>query len=164
MLLKNANIYDVRAGTFRLGHLFVENGRIADIGFDGSPQSDAVDMEASYVLPGFVDCHVHLCVDTYNPDASRLWAGAKPGTIALSAARAAYRTLLCGVTSIREVGGWDYHEIAVRDAVNAGTIAGPRIFCAGKIISMTSSSTPYWTGMYEDADVPDAVRNAARTQ
>ena len=91
MLFKNANIYDVRAGTFRLGHLFIENGRIADIGFDGSPQSDAVDMEASYVLPGFVDCHVHLCVDTYNPDASRLWAGAKPGTIALSAARAAYR-------------------------------------------------------------------------
>jgi|TARA_A100000164_G_C21942911_1_gene791801 imidazolonepropionase-like amidohydrolase len=164
MLLKNANIYDVRAGTFRLGHLFVENGRIADIGFDGSPQSDAVDMEASYVLPGFVDCHVHLCVDTYNPDASRLWAGAKPGTIALSAARAAYRTLLCGVTSIREVGGWDYHEIAVRDAVNAGTIAGPRIFCAGKIISMTSSSTPYWTGMYEEADGPDEVRKAARKQ
>ena len=55
MLLKNANIYDVRAGTFRLGHLFIENGRIADIGFDGSPQSDAVDMEASYVLPGFID-------------------------------------------------------------------------------------------------------------
>ena len=58
MLLKNANIYDVRAGTFRLGNLFVENGRIADIGFDGSPQSDAVDMEASYVLPGLSLIHI----------------------------------------------------------------------------------------------------------
>ena len=62
MLLKNANIYDVRAGAFKLGHLFIENGRIADMGFDGSPQSDAIDMEASYVLPGFIDCHVHLWV------------------------------------------------------------------------------------------------------
>ena len=99
MLLKNANIYDVRAGAFKLCHLFIENGRIADMGFDGSPQSDAIDMEAAYVLPGFIDCHVHLCVDTYNPDHSRLWAGAKSGAIALSAARAAYRPLLCGVTS-----------------------------------------------------------------
>ena len=54
MLLKNANIYDVRAGAFRLGHLFIENGRIIDIGFDGSPQSDAVDMEASYVCRGLL--------------------------------------------------------------------------------------------------------------
>ena len=118
MLLKNANIYDVRKGTFKLGHLLIEHGRITDIGLDAPVQSAAVDMEASYVLPGFIDAHVHLCVDTYNPDHSRLWAGAKPGAIALSAARAAYRTLLCGVTTIREVGGWDYHEIAVRDAVN----------------------------------------------
>ena len=35
MLLKNANIYDVRTGAFKLGYLFIENGRIADMGFDG---------------------------------------------------------------------------------------------------------------------------------
>ena len=60
MLLKNANIYDVRAGAFRLGHLFIENGRIIDIGFDGSPQSDAVDMEASYVPVSYT----HLTLPT----------------------------------------------------------------------------------------------------
>ena len=164
MLLANANIYDVQAGQFRLGHLLIEDGRITEAGSNVVPQAKSTDMEGSYLLPGFIDSHVHLCVDTYNPDPSRPWPGAKSGTIALWAARAAYRTLLCGVTTIREVGGWDYHEVAIRDAVNAGSLAGPRIFCSGKIISMTSSSTPYFPGMYEEADGPDEVRKAARKQ
>ena len=164
MLLTNANIYNVETGEFTLGHLLIEKGHITEIGPGAASQSQSIDMEGSYLLPGFVDAHVHLCVDTYNPDPSRPWLDAQPATIALWAARAAYRTLLCGVTTIREVGGWDYHEIAIRDAVNAGSIAGPQIFCSGKIISMTSSSTPYFPGMYEEADGPDEVRKAARKQ
>ena len=71
---------------------------------------------------------------------------------------------MAGITTARDVGGWDYHEIAVREAIRAGWIPGPRLYCAGRILSITSSSTPYWRGMYEEADGPQEVRKAARLQ
>ncbi len=72
--------------------------------------------------------------------------------------------LHCGITSAREVGGSDYHEIAVREAINAGLIEGPRLFCAGRILTQTTSTTPYFIGMYEECDGPDEVRKGARKQ
>ncbi len=71
---------------------------------------------------------------------------------------------MCGITTARDVGGWDYHEIAVREAIDAGKIEGARLFCSGKILSMTSSSTPYYPGMYEECDGPAEIRKGARKQ
>src|SRR5262249_2975860 len=98
------------------------------------------------------------------PDANNPWRDALPGTIAIFAAQAARKTLMCGITTARDVGGWDYHEIAVREAIDTGCIPGPRLSCSGRILTITSSTTPYYVGMYEEADGPDAVRHAARKQ
>jgi len=164
MLLTNAQILDIDAGAFRPADIRVEDGRIAEIGAGLSSSGASCDMHGAYLMPGFIDCHVHICVDTENANPNNPWRDALPGTIAIWAARAARRMLMCGITSAREVGGWDYHEIAVRNAINQGWIAGPRLFCAGRILTMTTATTPYFKGMYEEADGADAVRHAARKQ
>lgn len=163
--LVNGTLLDVHSGQLQRRHVQIQDGRIADIS-DRLPatRDRDIDLAGSYLLPGFIDCHVHICADTFNPDATVGWAHALPGTIALFAARAARRLLLCGVTTARDVGGWDYHEIAVREAIRHGWIEGPRLVCAGRILSITSSTTAYYRGMYEEADGADAVRAAARKQ
>lgn len=164
MWLTGAQVYDVARGEFRPGDVRVEDGRITEIGRAPRQATDIVDLGGAWLLPGFFDCHVHICVDTSSPDPNNPWANALPGTIAIFAAEAARRMLMCGITTAREVGGWDYHEIAVREAVNARLIPGPRLYCAGKILTITSSTTPYYIGMYEECDGPAEVRKAARKQ
>jgi imidazolonepropionase-like amidohydrolase len=164
MWLVGGRLYDVASGAFRFGDLRVEDGRIHEIGKAPQNASECIGLEGTYLLPGFFDCHVHICVDTYSPDPNNPWASALPGTIALFAAEAARKLLMCGITTAREVGGWDYHEIAVREAINSGRIPGPRLFCAGKILTITSSTTPYYRGMYDECDGPAEVRKAARRQ
>jgi len=164
--LVNGNVLDVRSGRFEQRHVKIEGERIVEVAhaLPVKRTADAIDLAGAHLLPGFFDCHVHICADTYNPDVTVGWANALPGTIALFAAQAARRLLLCGITTARDVGGWDYHEIAVREAIRNGWIEGPRLFCAGRILTITSSSTAYYRGMYEEADGPDAVRAAARKQ
>jgi imidazolonepropionase-like amidohydrolase len=164
--LVDARLVDVQTGRIDPRHLQIENGRVQAVYAErpAKAQGEVVDLAGAYVLPGFFDCHVHICANTHNANVSEGWANALPGTIALYAAQAARRLLMSGITTARDVGGWDYHEIAVREAIRAGWIEGPRLHCAGKILSITSSTTPYYRGMYAEADGADAVRKAARQQ
>ena len=164
--LVNGRVIDVQSGRIERKHVHVEGGKIVELKSEkpAKADGDTVDLAGAYVLPGLFDCHVHICVDTFNADVPTGWGDAAPGTIALFAAQSARRLLMAGFTTCRDVGGWDYHEIAVREAIEAGWIEGPRLHCAGRILSITSSSTPYWRGMYEEADGPDTVRKAARQQ
>lgn len=162
--LKNGRLYDVRAGRFQDGDIEIQGERIASVGGRAPKEASAIDLEGAWLLPGFIDCHVHLCVKTETADVSGLWNNSLPGEVAIYAARAARRTLMAGITTARDVGGWDYHEIAVREAIDAGWIEGPRLFCSGRILTITSSSTPYYRGMYEECDGPVAVQHGARLQ
>jgi imidazolonepropionase-like amidohydrolase len=162
--LTNGRIYDVHAGRFGAGDVEIRGVRIAGIGKYPGGDAARIDLDGAFLLPGFIDCHVHLCARTETSDPSGLWHNALPGEIALYAARSARRLLMCGITTARDVGGWDYHEIAVREAIASGMIEGPRLFCSGRILSITSSTTPYYRGMYEEADGEAAVQHAARKQ
>jgi len=164
MWLKSGQIYASESRAFRSGDIQIEGERIAGIGGKAPKGAEAIDMAGAFLLPGFFDCHVHICVPTDASDPSRLWTNALPGEIAIYAARAARRLLMCGITTAREVGGWDYHEIAVRESIGQGLIEGPRLYCAGKILTITSSTTPYYRGMYEEADGAEEVKKAARKQ
>lgn len=164
--LVNGKVLDVRSGQSDKKHVHVDGGRIVELSTT-HPKSSAeriIDLEGAYVLPGLFDCHVHICTNTSIADPAQGWGDALPGTIAIYAAQAAHRLLMAGITTARDVGGWEYHEMAVRDAIRKGWIEGPRLHCAGKILTITSSSVAYWKGMYEEADGPYAVRRAARNQ
>lgn len=164
--LTNGNVLDVHAGRFERKHLQIIGDSIANLTTKLSPTEGelTIDLDGAYVLPGLFDCHVHICLDTSNPDVGVGWSDALPGTIAIYAAQASHRMLMSGITTARDVGGWDYHEIAVREAIKSGLIKGPRLFCAGRILTISSSTTPYYRGMYEEADGADEVRKAARKQ
>lgn len=164
--LVNGAVLDVHSGELERKHVHVEGDRITDVTttLPRALSEPVVELDRAFLLPGFFDSHVHISCDSYNADVPVGWANALPGTIALFAARAAQRMLACGITTARDVGGWDYHEIAVREAIRHGWIQGPRLFCAGKILSITSGTTAYYPGMYAVADGVNAVRTAARAQ
>ena len=120
----------------------VDNGRIAAVtaGFAAPKSGDAVvDLSDRFVLPGLIDCHVHLTgeitpsykLDTVEESAT---------DVALHAARHARVTLEAGFTTVRdlgEIGGAGDAIFALKKAVAKGFVVGPRIFAAGSIISPT---------------------------
>jgi imidazolonepropionase-like amidohydrolase len=163
--LAGGNVYDVEKGAFRRADIAIEAGRIHAITTTSkpAPSDEVIEVGGAWLLPGLIDCHVHLTLptDLADPAAAAKWDDA---TFAIHAAKAAERTLLGGVTTARDVGGWNYVEMAVRKAIDDGLTIGPRLFLAGRLLSITTGTTDYYPGMYEVANGPDAVRAAARKQ
>jgi imidazolonepropionase-like amidohydrolase len=163
--LIGGNVYDVETGAFQRADIAIADGRIAAITARGTPAAgdEVVELGGAWLLPGLIDCHVHLALptDLADPAAAAKWSDA---AFAIHAAKAAERTLLGGVTTARDVGGWNYVEMAVRNAIDQGLTIGPRLFLAGRLLSITTGTTDYYPGMYEVANGPDEVRAAARKQ
>ena len=126
--------------------IIVENGRITDVveGFIDDAGARIVDLSDAYVLPGLIDSHVHLASA---PDPGEI-GGAMRKTEADYALTAAYHaqiTLQAGFTTVVDLGsvGDPGHEsaiFAVRDAVHAGKLDGPRVISAGTPIAATGLS------------------------
>ncbi len=158
-------VYDSAKRKFRPADIRIDGGRIARIVRDGAPARGESRIDASdlYLLPGLIDCHVHLALppEVADPMAP---ANRSDAEVALYYAWAAETTLMGGVTTARDVGGWNHVEFAVRKAINEGKAKGPRLYLAGKLLSITTGAVGYYPGMYDVADSPDQVRAAARRQ
>lgn len=143
--------------------VLVRDGRIAELaprgefeGFEGF----RVDFAGGTLLPGLVDCHVHLTLGGEgNPAVAQ--AAMTPGQLTMAAFKRAQDSLLSGVTALRDCGGKDYLELAVRDACNSGAQIGPSILCSGRIICMTGG---HGNRNGRVADGPDEVVKAVREQ
>ena len=127
--------------------------------FDGF-SGDKVDTSGGTLLPGLIDCHVHLVYSGEADPKSRL-LNLKHGQIVMNAFENAQKSLRSGVTSIRDLGGRDYLEFAVRDACNSGRQLGPTIKAAGRMICMTGGHGNVFGRI---ADGPDEVLKAVREQ
>jgi imidazolonepropionase-like amidohydrolase len=163
--LTGGQVFDVESGRFRHASIAIEGERIAGVA-DGAapgPEDRSLDVRNCYLLPGLIDCHVHLAMptDEADPSAVASWPDA---LIAIYAMKAAERTLLGGTTTVRDCGGWNYVEMAVRKAIKRGWCVGPRMVLAGRLLSITTGGVDYYPGMYEVANGPDEVRAAARRQ
>lgn len=116
--------------------IIVEGDRIAAIraGHIELPGAHAIDLKGRTVLPGLIDTHVHF---SFSPE-TKLWSAAidTPEDVALFAFANAKRTLEAGFTTVRDVGSDGYSIHALRDAVNEGTLVGPRIFLSGTSLSI----------------------------
>jgi imidazolonepropionase-like amidohydrolase len=163
--LINGDYLDVAAGRFKRGAIGIEGRTITRLGGEPRPGNadTVIDLKGGWILPGLIDCHVHLTQPTESCDYLG-HAKRSDAEVALYTAKAAERTLLGGITTIREVGGWNYVEIAMRDAINRGEYVGPRMLVAGRILSITTGGMDLYPGMYEIADGPLAVKAAARKQ
>ncbi|GAA4314734.1 amidohydrolase family protein [Pontixanthobacter gangjinensis] len=106
---------------------------------------ELIDLKEKTVLPGLTDMHVHLESET-NPSKYLQRFTNNPADDALSSVGFAEKTLLAGFTTVRDLGGSGVN-IALRDAINKGNIAGPRIFTAGKSLATTGGHADPTNGM-----------------
>lgn len=141
------------------GEEIVAVGPGAEVALPPEPY-ERYDLGFQYILPGVIDCHVHI---TIGGGPSGTFEHDKTYNI-LTTLHHAQRTLGAGVTTIRDLGGRNFLEFTVRRAIDEGLFPGPRMVLAGKIVSMTSPGADYWPGMYREADGPEEVRKAAREQ
>lgn len=137
--------------------IVVADGRIVDIGREAPHEVDAnvVDASGKFVMAGFVDAHTHLA----------LWSPVESGALqtetAFWAVKAASITLASGVTTVRDLGGVNHFDIALRDAIAQGAVPGPRMLVSGKFIVPTGGHVHYWGRV---ADGVEEVRKAVREQ
>lgn len=148
--------------------LRIEKGyRTAPVG------AEVVDLKNKTVLPGLIDCHVHFEFEQSRNSYNEKYV-LNDADIAYRAAVYANRTLQSGFTTVRDLGGSGVN-ISLRNAINSGWATGPRIFTAGKALSITGGHGDPTNGARWDlfdppgpeqgiADGPDECRKAVREQ
>jgi imidazolonepropionase-like amidohydrolase len=140
----------------------LEDRRIVAVVPDREAGSGTViDLGGLTLLPGLFNCHTHLCLSGTADPARALAQETYPTTVIQATLRARHN-VEAGITTIRDLGGRDYAEVAVRDAVRAGLIPGPRIVAAGRGVCMTGGHG--WQMLARQADGADEVRKAVREQ
>ncbi|SDR71810.1 amidohydrolase family protein [Opitutus sp. GAS368] len=110
--------------------ILIHNDRITAVepGFQTPAGSEIIDLSTQTVLPGFIDCHVHIAAKLPSQvNATEDWLTHSELDRAFDGAVFTRAMLQQGFTSARDVGGGD-DTVAVRDAINAGKIAGPRLW------------------------------------
>jgi len=164
LITAGALIDGTGAAALRPGAVLIEGDRIRAVGtrVDAPADVERVEVPDGTITPGLIDCHVHLS-DAGLADAS-VQDRDPSGLRVLRMADHARRTLLAGFTTVRDLGGRDHLEFALRRAAREGLIRTPRLVLAGKIVSMTTAGASSWPGMYRQADGVNEVIKAVREQ
>lgn len=142
--------------------IVVRDGVIAEIIPEADAGDDAIDLGAAFVMPGLINMHTHFSLSLPGAGGDAVSA-LEPHELALYMADGARRTLLSGVTTVRcvaEKGGADF---ALRRAIDAGHVPGPRIFTAGRGLCCTGGHG-HDTDDTLECDGPDAFARGVRTQ
>ena len=136
-IIHAGNVLDVRTGKMLPNQtIVVENGKIVSIGTSAGDAGGAtvLDLSDKTVLPGLIDAHTHL---TMNPSFGYQTLGISVPREALIGAKNAKITLDAGFTTVRNVGASGYSDVALRDAINAGDVPGPRMLVSGPPLGIT---------------------------
>ena len=124
-----------------------------DIIVEDRENVETIDAEGRWIMPGLIEGHCHLSFGQPAMPGLDIARGAtSPEFSTIRAAINAQRVLRTGVTSISIPGGTWFIDVALREAINAGLIEGPRIFCAGRFIITYGSiadDEPSWMGTPE---------------
>jgi imidazolonepropionase-like amidohydrolase len=132
-------LLDVKTGnTLSDQAIVIEGDKIVSVG----PMSSAkltgneqrIELGNATVLPGLIDAHTHL---TFNPQFGYESLGISVPREALIGAKNARVTLEAGITTVRNVGADGYSDVALRDAINAGDVPGPRMLVSGPPLGIT---------------------------
>ena len=136
----------------------VRDGRVVEVaeGYaEGTEGARVIDLRDATCMPGLIDSHTHLTGESRKDgyiDDFRLTAADR----VLAAVPFARSTLMAGFTTVRDVGGDEGADYALRDAINRGDVAGPRMFVAGKSLSISGGHADPTNSYREDiVGVPD---------
>ena len=138
-VIKAGSLFDSHSGRVtRNAVIVIEGEKIVAVGGSSTPVPDdanIIDLSDSFVLPGVMDMHTHIVgnLDNY------FFAGyfQSPHRATIGGVVNAEKTLLAGFTTIRNVGAGDYADVAIRNAINAGEIPGPRMAVSGPGLGIT---------------------------
>lgn len=163
-VIRGARLIDGLGGGRPHGTLILDLKRIASIGeaksgvhIHGAAEIDGLGLT---VLPGLIDCHVHLALGG-EPDVVRTLRQEPPSLTLLKAARFARLTLEAGFTTVRDLGFRDHSIFTLVQAIESGLTPGPRILAAGLAICMTGGHASF---IGREADGPVSVTTAVREQ
>jgi imidazolonepropionase-like amidohydrolase len=159
--IRAGRLVDVERGEVRRDQLILVQGERITAVQPGSTRPPAgarvIDLSRYSVLPGLLDCHAHLIGDLTDADAllPLQRSGAQE---AFSGVRNARSTLLAGFTTVRDVGTYRaLVDAALRDAINDGTVIGPRMAVAGAYVTVTSGGGEL-VGTALDVPIPPEYR------
>lgn len=145
LLFINATLVDGVSDTALKNHqLLVEDGKISQISASpiDAPSATVVDLKGKTLMPGLIDCHVHVIASSANLGQNAMLPDS---LITARAGKIMQGMLNRGFTTVRDVGGADY---GLKQALEEGLLNGPHLMICGKALSQTGGHTDY-RGRYD---------------
>lgn len=171
-LLQPKSILDVTNGDLINSDVLIRDGKIVEIGKNIKVTKDTqiIQLKDTVLVPGLMDSHVHLIGDTSTKGYSAIGNSTYFSTI--HGVKNAKDTLMRGFTTVRMVGAPEFADVALKKAINEGTVIGPRLIVAGPPLGISgghcdSNLLPYSSAATEKTphqivDNPWDARKAVR--
>ena len=144
-------------------------GRQEDLQMEIKPDADVFDVQGMTLMPGLIDTHIHLSLDG-TPHYFNLMITETPALAAIRAVPKVKKIVESGFTTIRTMGDKGQIDIAIKIAINEGSVPGPRIQTSGNCLTITGGHGDMFPahvnieGMARIVDGPIESRKAAREQ
>jgi imidazolonepropionase-like amidohydrolase len=159
IVIHAGHVLDVKSGKLLSDQLLIiEDGKIVSMAAAAEAKAPAdalrIELPDATILPGLIDAHTHLTMD---PRFGYEELGISLPREALIGAKNARVTLQAGFTTVRNVGASGYSDVALRDAINAGDVPGPRMLVSGPAMGITGGHCDNNLLPYEYHSVADGV-------
>ena len=139
VVIHAGHLLDVKTGkTLANQTILIQGDKISQVGEVRDQllpkNATVIELPSATVLPGLIDAHTHI---TFTPNFGYSQLAISIPREALNGARNARVTLDAGFTTVRNVGASGFTDVALRDAINAGDVPGPRMLVSGPALSIT---------------------------
>ena len=168
--IKFGQLIDGQGGVIANAVVVVDGDKVKSVGATVPAVATVIDLSRYTGMPGMIDAHTHMTFWWDKTEGRKPWA--QLGNLGAAytvymAQENARKTLETGVTTVRDLGSWEYTDIQMRDLINSGAMVGPRMLVAGHGLHVTSEPpcagvTPAFDP--ERADGVAEVRRAVRGQ
>src|SRR5215211_1560106 len=154
-------LFDPQAGEALLDRaILIREGRVLDVlpAADAPTSQATVDLSGRTVMPGLIDCHAHLIGELDAGQGYAFLVNRTAAEEALTGVRNARDTVMAGFTTVRDVGTFHaFTDLALRDAIDADRLTGPRMMCAGAYVTCPGGGGDI-TGLPQEVPVPPELR------